>query len=232
MNGEPSPVPVTESPRALPSAMHLRNLELVRSNHNFRRLWLAQLISEIGDWVFEQAITAVGNWHDRLGCEIQVSVNNSPAQFERDAPSVLQQAIANGRLPANGIAVEITEGLLLRESSRVREQLQALHRSGIEVSIDDFGTGMTSISHLKLWPINQLKLDRSIVRELPGNQHDVTLAKAILALGKSLKLNVVAEGIETEAQREFLLREGCEEGQGYLYSHPVTHENLAKRLVH
>ena len=119
----------------------------------------------------------------------------------------------------------------MADSAKIQNVLKKLGDLGVGITIDNFGTGPTSLSMLKLWPINQLKLDRSIISSLPGNSNDAALVRATLALAKNFKLDVVAEGIETEEQRDFLIQEGCLQGQGYLFSHPISHERIAERLA-
>jgi diguanylate cyclase (GGDEF)-like protein len=191
------------------------------------------LIRSLDDWVLLTACNQLVAWHNQGFNLPRISVNLSAKGLLRgDFPGKLSRILAITGCPVAGLELELSEVSVMSDADTTREVLRKLGNMGVTISIDDFGTGFTSLSNLKLWPVNQLKLDRSIVKELPGNDHDAALARAILALGKSLQLNVVAEGIETEAQREFLIQEGCLQGQGYYYSRPVTQDNLVRHLVH
>lgn len=191
------------------------------------------LIRSLDDWVLLTACNQLVAWHKQGFNLPRISVNLSAKELLRgDFPGKLARILAITGCPVTGLELELSEVSVMSDVEGTREVLRKLGEMGVTISIDDFGTGFTSLSNLRLWPINQLKLDRSIVKELPGNDNDAALARAILALGKSLQLNVVAEGIETEAQREFLIQEGCLQGQGYYYSHPVTQDNLVRHLIH
>ena len=182
------------------------------------------LIVEIGEWVFTQAAAQVQAWRTALHPQFQVSVNKSPVQFENPNPAHtpwIEQLHALG-LPGDSIVVEITEGLLLSNSDGVVEQLLALSDVGINVSLDDFGTGYSSLSYLQRFDIDFVKIDQSFVRHLVAGSTDLVLCQAIIAMAHALGMNVVAEGVETAAQRDLLAAAGCDFAQGYLYSRPVS----------
>ncbi|NDP39025.1 MAG: EAL domain-containing protein [Rhodoferax sp.] len=182
------------------------------------------LIVDIGEWVFQQAAHQVQVWRLRLDPDFQISVNKSPVQFHQRGKTRTpwaQQLQAMG-LPGDSIVVEITEGLLLDTSSSVADQLLDLHDAGIQVSLDDFGTGYSSLSYLQRFDIDFVKIDQSFVRHLVPASTDLALCQAIIAMAHALGMKVIAEGVETAQQRDLLAAAGCDYGQGYLFSKPVS----------
>ena len=185
------------------------------------------IIVEIGDWVFGQAALQVGRWREQYDTRFQISVNKSPVQFHQASASQQDwiRRLERLGLPGTSVAVEITEGLLMDRRSDVKAQLQELRAAGIAVSMDDFGTGYSSLSYLQHYDIDYLKIDRSFVRNLVPGSKDRTLCKTIIAMAQALGLKVVAEGIETVEQRDWLTQAGCDYGQGYLFAKPMpAHE--------
>lgn len=184
------------------------------------------MIIEIGEWVFRQAIQQVRQWRERHHPHFQISVNKSPVQF-RSSDSThgrwFEQLHLRG-LPGDAIVVEITEGLLLDASPVVAEKLLAFRDAGMQISLDDFGTGYSSLSYLKKFDIDYLKIDQSFVRNLSADSTDMVLCEAMILMAHKLGMKVIAEGIETEEQRDLLLQAGCDYGQGYLFSRPVPVE--------
>ncbi|MHB0992108.1 MAG: sensor domain-containing protein [Burkholderiales bacterium] len=181
------------------------------------------MIIDIGDWVFRQTARQAAIWRAAYHQEFQISVNVSPVQFRR-YPGNFQawfEFLKDLNLDGNSIVVEITEGLLLDASTAIIHQLRALRNAGICISLDDFGTGYSSLSYLKKFDIDFLKIDQTFVRELETSPNDMALCEAIIVMAHKLGLKVVAEGIETEAQRNLLLAAGCDYGQGYFFSRPV-----------
>jgi diguanylate cyclase (GGDEF)-like protein/PAS domain S-box-containing protein len=191
----------------------------------------AGLIHEIGDWVFQEAVARVADWQKRFGRIIQISVNKSPVQFEQPEKQIWQKRMNELGLPGNGIAVEITEGLLFKESSKAKERLLEFRNSGIEVSIDDFGTGFSSLSYLKQFDIDYLKIDQSFVKDLEINPDDKALTEAIIVMAHKLGIRTIAEGVETEGQRDFLKSFGCDYVQGFLYSPAVPAAEFEKLIA-
>jgi diguanylate cyclase (GGDEF)-like protein/PAS domain S-box-containing protein len=181
------------------------------------------LIIEMGDWAFRHVAAQAHAWRSTLCPEFQVSVNKSPAQFHHDAGSnhVWLNYLAELGLPGAAIAVEITEGLLLDVSEGVTSQLLNLHDEGVQVSLDDFGTGYSSLSYLQRFDIDIIKIDQSFVRHLVPESTDLVLCKAIIVMAHALGMKVVAEGIETEQQRDLLVAAGCDYGQGYWLARPM-----------
>ena len=182
------------------------------------------LIVDIGEWVFQQAMAQVQRWRHSLAPSFQISVNKSPVQFHHNdtgrAPWDLQLQ-AQG-LPGACIVVEITEGLLLDTSTSVADQLLELRDSGIQVSLDDFGTGYSSLSYLQKFDIDFVKIDQSFVRHLIDHSTDLALCKAIIVMAHALGMKVIAEGVETQLQRDLLATAGCDYAQGYFYARPMS----------
>ena len=179
------------------------------------------LIHEIGEWVLNESIDSVRRWLNQFGRIIQVSVNKSPIQFDRKEEFTWADALDNLRLPGNSITVEITEGLLLKDSCKVKQQLLEFRNSGIEVSIDDFGTGFSALSYLKKFDIDYLKIDRSFIKDLELEENDMALTEAIIVMAHKLGIKTIAEGVETEGQFSLLKSFGCDYAQGFLFSPAV-----------
>lgn len=181
------------------------------------------MIVEVGDWVFREAARQVAHWRKEINPDFQISVNKSPAQFRLTNSSIMQwrQCLEDFGLPGSSVAVEITEGLLLEPSDTVSSKLLALFEAGIPVALDDFGTGFSSLSYLKKFDIDYLKIDRSFVANLEVGYEDGALCEAIIVMAHKLGIKVIAEGIETEGQWKMLISMGCDYGQGYYFSPPV-----------
>ncbi|MCL1089070.1 EAL domain-containing protein [Shewanella profunda] len=191
------------------------------------------LIVEIGNWVFERAARQSAAWRDELGVDIQISVNKSPIQF-RDEGALLHnwlELLQDLNITGAGVCVEITEGLLLDASMGVTEKLLAYRDAGVQVSLDDFGTGYSSLAYLKKFDIDYLKIDQSFTRHIDTDTNDQILCEAIIVMAHKLGMKVIAEGVETEAQRQVLLAAGCDYGQGYLFSRPVAAADFAKKYL-
>ncbi len=189
------------------------------------------LIHEIGEWVFEQSINCIERWRKQTGRIVPVSVNKSPVQFENTAEfSTWPDKLASLGLPGNSITVEITEGLLLKESPKIKQRLLEFRNSGIEVSIDDFGTGFSALSYLKQFDIDYLKIDISFIRNLTENESDKALTEAIIVMAHKLGIQTIAEGVETAEQRDMLVSFGCDYVQGFLYSPAVPADEFRKML--
>ncbi len=189
------------------------------------------MIRRIDEWVMQAACAQIQAW-DRAGVPpIRVAVNVSARWFGHPAfVDSVSRTLQSRQLGTNRLLLEITESAMLRLGDDTARTMQTLYALGIEVAIDDFGTGYSSMSYLKLPAVAYLKIDRSFVTGLPGDANDVAITEAMLAMSKSLGLSTIAEGIETEAQHEFLLRAGCVEGQGYLYSYPLDAIKIERLL--
>ena len=188
------------------------------------------LILEIGEWVFMEAINTIEYWKQETGQLIQVSVNKSPVQFVRAERHPWLERLANSKLPKGCITVEITEGLLITDSDKVREELLTFQKKGIEVSIDDFGTGFSSLSYLNQFHIDYLKIDISFIKSIVENESNRALTEAIIVMAHKLGIKTIAEGVETEAQSDLLIQFGCDYFQGFLYSKAVTATEFMKLL--
>jgi EAL domain-containing protein (putative c-di-GMP-specific phosphodiesterase class I) len=188
------------------------------------------LILEIGEIVFKQSIALIDQWKKRLGYKIQISVNMSPIQFKFMNKFNWLENLTQLGLPGSCINVEITEGLLLKDSSVVQEYLLEFRNHGIEVSIDDFGTGFSSLSYLKKFDIDYLKIDHSFISQLIESETDRTLVEAIIVMAHKLDIKTIAEGVETKEQQDLLLRFGCDYVQGFLYSEPIKEKAFEKLL--
>ena len=186
------------------------------------------MIADIGDWVFRQAARQAAIWRAGYHEEFQISVNVSPVQFGRYSGNFQAwfDYLRELNLAGQSIVVEITEGLLLDANASVTSQLRAFRDSGVCISLDDFGTGYSSLSYLKKFDIDYLKIDQSFVRELETSPNDMALCEAIIVMAHKLGLKVVAEGVETAAQRNLLAAAGCDYGQGYFFSRPVPPEEF------
>ncbi len=190
------------------------------------------LIVSIGEWVLRQVCADMRRW-EALGFEeFSVAVNLSPRQFRHGEFSTLVQSVLEETaVDPNQLVFEITENLLMEDTEVSRIQLDALKGMGVMVYLDDFGTGYSSLAYLKRFHIDGLKIDRSFIHDIPGNGDEEAVTRAVIALGRALHLGVVAEGVETQVQLDFLLREGCDEVQGFLFSQPLTFDDFVSWLA-
>lgn len=175
-------------------------------------------IVAIGDWVLRQAVAQAARWYGD-GADLTVSVNVSPLQFQQPGfVDGVAQVLAQVGLPGERLEIELTESLLIHDAAETLRRLQALSALGVRLAIDDFGTGYSNLAYLKRFPISRLKIDRSFVKDLPADQSDAGIVQAIVQLGRALRLEVIAEGVETDAQRAFLHGVGAQQFQGFLFS--------------
>ncbi len=180
------------------------------------------LIVPIGKWILEEAARQTQIWRDKYYEDFTISINVSPRQFhEANFVQILETALKSSELPAEALWLEVTEGLLMRKEEPVRTMLDDFNRTGVTVLMDDFGTGYSSLSHLRKYPFGGIKIDRSFITDMIDDPDDALLVRATIAMGKSLNMNVTAEGVETEMQLNELNRMGCDFAQGYLFSPAV-----------
>ncbi|GAB2885291.1 EAL domain-containing protein [Uliginosibacterium flavum] len=183
------------------------------------------LIVPIGRWVLREACRQAMLWYDAGVRNVTVAVNISALQFRRDdIVACVSQALAESGLPPEYLELELTESLLMEHVEDVLDTVLRLKTLGVRLSIDDFGTGYSSLSYLKRFAVDRLKIDQSFVRDMVEDPDDAAIVRAIIQLGRSLKLEVIAEGAESRTQVDFLIREGCLESQGYFFCPPVAHD--------
>lgn len=189
------------------------------------------LMPEIGLWVLKEACRQARIWRDQGLNPGRMAVNVSGSQLTGDnfADSVARVLTQTGLSP-EALELEITESVVLDNPASAIDTMDKLRGMGVSLALDDFGTGYSSLSYLRKLPLNKLKIDQSFVRELPTDQDSGAIAMAIIAMGEALKLGVIAEGVENEAQAEFLLRLGCTEAQGYLFARPLLASELKQLL--
>ena len=180
------------------------------------------LITEIDDWVLRAVCARIGEWEAAGNTPVPVSVNFSGAEIGQGDPVArVSSALADAGVDPRWVQIELTETVIMQDLNKARRILTALQRLGCRLAIDDFGTGYSSLAHLKRFPLDFLKIDRSFVRELEAGADDRAICAAIVALGQSLQLKIVAEGVETEAQLKALRELGCDQIQGFLLARPM-----------
>jgi EAL domain-containing protein (putative c-di-GMP-specific phosphodiesterase class I) len=191
----------------------------------------AGLIDSLGEWALHVACKESKAWEQaRLG-SLPIAVNASSLQFrQRRFLQVIRRALENSGLDPQYLVLELTESTFMENIRDNIEMLHAIKEMSLRLSIDDFGTGYSSLSYLKRFPLDELKVDRSFVADIPADTDSVAIVSAIIAMAHSLGLHVVAEGVETERQLAFLREKGCDAYQGYFYSRPVPSEEFAVLL--
>lgn len=189
------------------------------------------LIVPMGRWVLAKACEQAQKWRQEFDTDFKISVNISPKQFQDPKlPQFILDVLLESGLPAHALQLEITEGLLMVEAEHLSSVFDAIKTLGISISLDDFGTGFSSLSYLQRFPIDNLKIDRSFIHEIPENQDSVVLTKAIIAMSSALGMSVTAEGVENLAQQDFLKEAGCDEIQGFYFSKPISVEDFSQLL--
>ncbi|WP_347316856.1 putative bifunctional diguanylate cyclase/phosphodiesterase, partial [Ralstonia pseudosolanacearum] len=181
------------------------------------------LIVPLGAWVLDEACRQMAQWRREGHAQWSIAVNLSAVQFAHAAlVDTVRDTLARHALEPQGLTLEITESTAMRDADASLHILQQLHAMGVRISIDDFGTGYSSLLYLKRLPASELKIDRGFVRDLAHDSEDAAIVSAVVALGQTLNLRIVAEGVETEAQQAFLTRLGCHALQGNLLGRPMT----------
>jgi EAL domain-containing protein (putative c-di-GMP-specific phosphodiesterase class I) len=178
-------------------------------------------IIAIGSWVLHQAVQQAAIWRGQ-GRQLLMSINVSALQFQQaDFVDSVARVLAEVGLEPQWLELELTESILVQDAQEALHRLQALAELGVKLAIDDFGTGYSSLAYLKRFPIGRLKIDRSFIQGLPGDESDAGIVRAIVNMARALRLELIAEGVETEAQRQFMMQVGCEQYQGFLASPAV-----------
>jgi EAL domain-containing protein (putative c-di-GMP-specific phosphodiesterase class I) len=189
------------------------------------------LIAEIGEWVIAEVATTLAGWQ-RGGFDGRLAFNISPRQVERPDFFVrLRQSFADAGVPLSIIELEFTESAAMEVSASVLDEIAALRADGARIAIDDFGTGYSGLAYLKRLPIDTVKIDQSFVRDLTVDPDDAAIVTAIVAMARSLGVEVVAEGVETEEQLAHLAALGCQRAQGYLLARPMNAAAVQKLLA-
>ena len=190
------------------------------------------LIVPIGKWALQTACDQARSWQIQGLAPLVVSVNVSPRQFrEGDIVETVSHALEHSGLPARYLQLELTESMVMHDPETAVSMLRDLKAIGVSMAVDDFGTGYSSLSYLKRFPVDHLKIDRSFVKDIASDPDDAAIVQAIIALGHKLGLKVVAEGVETLEQQEFLRRNRCNEMQGFLFCKPLPAAEFAAVLA-
>ena len=189
------------------------------------------LILTIGDWVLHEACRQLREWRDAGLAPGSMAVNLSPRQFrQKDLSETIQAVLKETGLPAEMLGLEITESAIMDNLASAADVLAELEQQGVRIAVDDFGTGYSSLGYLKTFPIHCLKIDRSFIKDIPGNDSDAAIVRTVITLAGSLGLYVVAEGVETEEQLAYLRTHRCDQIQGYLFSRPLPPEHCVELM--
>jgi diguanylate cyclase (GGDEF)-like protein len=189
------------------------------------------LIVPVGNWVVREALTQCKKWHEMGLGDISVAVNVSPIQLQRgDFATRVPELLTELGLSGSVLEIELTESVLMADPEQSIGLLKSLGDLGVTIAVDDFGTGYSSLSYLRRLPIHKLKIDKSFIRDLNTDPDDATIVNIIIAMAHVLKLNAVAEGVETQAQLDYLSAQKCDEAQGYLISKPLNAEQITEFL--
>jgi EAL domain-containing protein (putative c-di-GMP-specific phosphodiesterase class I) len=211
--------------------------------HHAERGWVAPaqfiplaeetgLIVPLGEWVINEACRQLQQWQQKGLPVLRLAINISAEQVARsDVPNTTLKAIWKYGIRPQALELEITETLLMQDVKAASAMMGALKDAGASIAIDDFGTGYSSLSYLRQFPVDTLKIDRSFVQNAHASEDDAVICEAIIAMGKKLKLTVVAEGVELEEQRAFLAAAGCDQAQGFLYSPPLPAAEFEAHLL-
>ena len=180
------------------------------------------MILEIGEWVLREACLTLRRWHQHGLGDLNIAVNMSVLQLLRgNFPDVVRRILADTGVPPQSLELELTESVLMANAAQTATKLQAFRELGVSLAIDDFGTGYSSLAYLKRLPITTIKIDKEFIGDLTHDPDDAAITSTVIAMAHSLGLNVVAEGVETEAQMQFLSAHQCDEIQGFWVSPPL-----------
>ena len=189
------------------------------------------LILPIGQWVLREACKQSREWLDAGFAPTPMAVNISAVEFRsKNFVESVRAALNESRLEPHCLELELTESVLMKHAESTVAMLKALKAIGVQLTVDDFGTGYSSLSYLRQFPVDSLKVDQSFVHEISSQRDDAVIVKAVISMGNSLKKRVIAEGVETREQMDFLTAEGCEEAQGYYFNRPMEADQFAKLL--
>jgi EAL domain-containing protein (putative c-di-GMP-specific phosphodiesterase class I) len=189
------------------------------------------LILPIGHWVLSEACRQSREWLDAGFPPIPMAVNISAVEFRsKDFVESVRAALNESRLDPHCLELELTESVLMKHAESTVAMLKTLKAIGVQLTVDDFGTGYSSLSYLRQFPVDSLKVDQSFVHEISSQRNDAAIVRAVISMGNSLKKRVIAEGVETREQMDFLTAEGCEEAQGYYFNRPMVADQFAKLL--
>ena len=192
----------------------------------------AGLIPELGCWVLKKGIETAAHWNQRFGIGLRIAINASSIQFRNHLLfDAIKQQIERHNWNPDLLEVEITEGLLLDDSPEVNTYINEISNYGVRLSVDDFGTGFSALSYLKNYPVSTVKIDRSFIMDLPGDKENEVLVQAIIAMAHGLRLEVIAEGVETIEQWEYLRSLKCDFVQGYYFGKPMPQEEFEEYLM-
>ena len=190
------------------------------------------LIVPIGRWAMFAACAQNMAWQQAGLPAICIAVNLSPSQFaDSGLLADIAQALESTGLAPELLELEITESMVFHNTKQAVKRLQAIKKMGVRLAIDDFGTGFSSLAQLKNFPIDTLKVDRSFIREIPNEAEDKAITEAIIAMAKALSMTVIAEGVESQEQEEFLRRHACDQMQGFYFSKPLPADGFAELLA-
>lgn len=190
------------------------------------------LIEAVGEWVLIESCKQAKIWQEKYDKDFRISVNISARQFRsNDLVIKIADCLEQTKLAAHTLELEITESILINNTDTIKVTMQELESLGLRIALDDFGTGYSSLSYLKQFPINTIKIDRSFVRDITTDEDDAAIVSAIIAIAKSLKMDLVAEGVETQQQLDFVADNGCAVIQGYLFSKPLSVVAMEKLLA-
>ncbi len=190
------------------------------------------LIVAIGEWAIEQIASQIAAWKKDAKCYVPVAINLSPNQLKQDnLVSMLNKVIKDKNLSPGDITIELTESAIVEDYSLISSKMEELKKSGTTIALDDFGTGYSSLSYLTKFPVDKIKIDKSFVSEITSNSTSLAIIKTIISLAKNLNLSVVAEGVETQDQLNFLTKFACDEVQGYLISKPLGAAEFEEKFL-
>jgi EAL domain-containing protein (putative c-di-GMP-specific phosphodiesterase class I) len=189
------------------------------------------LISQLSEWVLKKALSQGKLWIDQGRYNERISINVSEAELNSDCfEQKIMKLLEITGFPASNLELEVKESAFINHSSQAISVLERLKRRGISIAIDNYGLGYSSLSKLKLLPVDKLKIDRSFIRDIPGDESNFALTRAVISLASSLGLKVTAEGVETEDQKDFLLGDGYCAGQGFYFHRPMSKDELERKF--